>query len=275
MRVRCKPLLGTFVEIAVPAGFEGAIEAAFETIAHVHARMSFHGETSDLALLRRAKVGQPVTVDSDTVAVLSIARDLHLRSAGLFDVAVGAELVADGFLPRPEEMPVGAGAGTTQDIAIVDDDRVACLAPMLIDLGGIAKGYAVDRAIEVLRDAGVPRAVVNAGGDLRVLGDVPETVHLREADGRVLGAIQVADAALASSGNQSDWKHSRGRLATPHFGRGRAPIAAAEAVTIIASRCVIADAMTKVALADRELAGAMLADVDGAIVPRPVRALAA
>jgi thiamine biosynthesis lipoprotein len=265
---RCRPLLGTFVEIAAPAGHHAAIDAAFAAVAHIHARMSFHEEGSDLAALRRAPVGAAVEVDRETVAVLRIAAALHARSGGLFDVAVGAALVAAGRLPHPPAIAQPSlMLGTAADIELIDDTHVSCRAPLLIDLGGIAKGHAVDLAIETLGAAGVDHAVVNAGGDLRVLGNTPEPVWLREADGSTPMAIAVADAALASS--------SRPEQGSVHLGYGRVPLPAPQAVTVIADRCVIADAMTKAALADPELAAMMLNELGGAIVDRTALGLAA
>jgi thiamine biosynthesis lipoprotein len=256
-------LLGTFVEVAVPQGYESAIDDAFEAIAHVHARMSFHQEDSDLARLRKAAVGQFVRVDPDTAAVLRFAKQLHAASGGLFDVAVGARLVELGLLPcpcgtRPQEL-----IGTAADIEVRGDDRVRCLSPMLIDLGGIAKGYAVDRAAIALATAGVPSALVNAGGDLRVIGDLPQIIHLRDADGSLVGAIEMANSAVATSGRITDG------AASPHLDRQRRSINVRHAVSIVAGQCILADAMTKIALADETLATAMLRDLGGEILPFP------
>lgn len=261
---RCRPLLGTFVEIATPVGSEAAVDAAFAIVAHVHARMSFHEETSDLAALRGAPVGQIVSVDVETIAVLRQARALYRRSGGLFDVSIGADLVRFGFLPRPDLST--AATGTADDIEIVDDTHVRCHRALLIDLGGIAKGHAVDRAIEVLAERGVTEAIVNAGGDLRVLGAPAEPIHLRDADGRICHAIQLADAAVATSSNLHDRRADGGRIATPHLDAGRNPILSDHAVTIVADRCIVADAMTKVALANPTLAEAMLAEMGGEIL---------
>ena len=259
---RCRPLLGTFVEIAVPRGHESAIDPAFHAIAHVHARMSFHQEDSDLGRLRNAPVGQSITVDPDTVAVLRFAQGLHAASDGLFDVGVGAQMVALGLLPRPTGIAGGELTGTTADIEINGEGRVRCLQPMLIDLGGIAKGYAVDRAAAALILAGVPSALVNAGGDLRVIGDMPQLIHLRDADGSLAGAIEAANCAVATSGRTTQGP-------SPHFdGNGR-PISVRHAVTIVADECIIADAMTKIALADRMLATALLQKLGGEILPVP------
>lgn len=264
---RCRPLLGTFVEVAVPQGYVSAIDGAFGAIAHVQACMSFHQEDSDLARLRHASVGSFVRVDPDTVAVLRFAKQLHAASGGLFDVAVGARLVELGFLPAPAGLRPEDLTGTTADIEIRDDDRVRCLRPMLIDLGGIAKGYAVDRAAAALAMAGVPSALVNAGGDLRVVGDLPQIIHLREADGSIAGAVEVANCAVASSGRIIDGTVS------PHLDRQRRPIAVRRAVSIAAGQCIVADAMTKIALADERLATEMLSDLGGEILhlPGPVR----
>lgn len=266
---RCRPLLGTFVEIVAPGGSEEAVEAAFARIAHIHARMSFHEETSDLAMLRRAPAETIVAVDPMTVEVLSVAADLFARSDGLFDVSIGADLAADGFLPMPSGLAPGKAIGTARDIRVVDAGHVRCMRPVLIDLGGIAKGFAVDCAVQVLSEAGIRHAVVNAGGDLRVLGDRAETVYLREVDGTIAFSLVLADAALASSGDIGLVRAPGGKLASPYRGRGRTPIPVRTAVSVVAERCVIADAMTKIALADPALAATMIRDLGGEIVVRP------
>lgn len=266
---RCRPWLGTFVEITIPDGCDGAAEAGFAAIAHIHRLMSFHEDGSDLAALRRAPAGTIVEVGPETVAVLRISAMLAERSGGLFDVTVGARLAAWGFLPMPCDAHGETLPGTAADIALVDDTHVVCRRPMLIDLGGIAKGFAVDCAVDALRAAGVPRGIVNAGGDLRVFGDRAETVHLRGSDGIITASVEVSDAALASSSNAHLRRQADGREASPHVGRDGAAVLAVDSVTVIARRCVIADAMTKIALADAALAEGMLAELDGALVPHP------
>ncbi|MCC4596539.1 FAD:protein FMN transferase [Xanthomonas campestris pv. phormiicola] len=261
---RCKPLLGTFVEIRVPDGCQAAADLAFAQIAHVHARMSFQEEGSDLAALRRAPAGTAVQVDPDTVEVLALAQSMHRRSCGLFDVGIGARLVASGFLPRPPGIDLRRMRGTGADIEIVGRDRVVCRRGLLIDLGGIAKGFAVDRAIACLRQAGIERAVVNAGGDLRVLGR--EQVHLRGADQAIAAVVELHDSAMASSSNLHQRRPHRGRTHTPHLdGRGQ-PVLSEIAVNVVAPCCALADAMTKIALQAPALADAMLAEHGGFIV---------
>lgn len=265
MLTRCRPLLGTFVEIIVPRDAGQCFDAAFQEVVHVHERMSFHDEDSDLARLRRAATDTTVEVAPETVEVLSLAQELHRRSDGLFDVTIGHELVRSGFLPRPPMFPRSRRDGSTADIDIIDDGHVICHKPMLIDLGGIAKGYAVDRAIESLQRAGVSEALVNAGGDLRMFGDRDWEIQLRDADEIVRLSTRLANCAMASSANLANRRRRMGRLHTPHIGLNRNPIACDKRVSVIAPRCVIADAMTKIAMADRTLAQRLLADYGGRV----------
>ena len=269
---RCRPLLGTFVEVAATGVDLSAIDAAFAAVARVHAAMSFHDEASDLALIRNAPVGTMVTVATDTITVLRLAINLHHRSQGLFEVAIGSQLVADGLLPPPAGYAAAILTGTSADIEIIDDQRLICHRPLLIDLGGIAKGHAVDCAVQVLTAAGAEQAIVNAGGDLYVIGATPQRIYLRGTNGQADAAIDIADAALASSGPLAVAAPGAG---PPHYGRNRLRLAAGNPVTVIAETCIIADAMTKIALAEPELAAAMLAELGGAIIARPDASLAA
>lgn len=253
---RCRPSLGTFVEIAVEEGDEAAIEAAFAAVAHVQARMSFHEETSDLARLRAADPGKVVRVSRITVEVLRLAATLHAASRGLFDVTVGRRLSQTGFLPRVEASD--RFVGRASDIEVVDDRHVRCRRAVLIDLGGIAKGYAVDRAVAALQAAKISGGIVNAGGDLRVFGPNEATVHLRSGGGLIAGTLSVADCAVASSANLLQRRFSRGRVCTPHVRPGGRSVLIDQTVTVVAPTCVLADAMTKVAMLDRSLAQSIL-----------------
>ncbi|MCJ2181592.1 FAD:protein FMN transferase [Novosphingobium sp. 1949] len=275
MPTRCRPLLGTFVEITVAPEAASAIDAAFGAIARVQALMSFHAADSDLARIRVAQPGECIEIAPETCEVLRIASELHRASNGLFDVTVGRELVRGGFLPRPARGPFrgpfgwpfrGERGATMADIELLEGNRVRCTRPVLIDLGGIAKGYAVDQAIAALRAAGACEGLVNAGGDMRLFGPRRWPVGLRDADGRVRTTIELADCAIASSANLGNRHRRWGRRVTPHIGFGRKPILCKERVSVIAPRCVIADAMTKIAMADRALAGRLLAPHGGQVL---------
>lgn len=266
LATRCRPLLGTFVEITVPDGFGVAVDAAFAAVAHIHSRMSFHEETSDLGATRRAIPGQPIALDRETVAVLRIALALHETSGGLFDVTIGRQLVESGFLPADGIDSLRQFVGGSSDIIILNDTHIMLRRPALIDLGGIAKGYAVDRAVETLAAHGVPFGIVNAGGDLRAFGPNEWQIGLRDADDVVRSALTIRQGALASSANLANRLRKHGTEHSPHIGKRGQPLLVGHRVTIMAEICVIADAMTKVAMADPELADRLLLEFKGHLV---------
>ncbi|WP_337847896.1 FAD:protein FMN transferase [Sphingomonas sp.] len=266
MITRCRPLLGTLVEITVPDVATAAIAPAFDAIAHVHARMSFHESGSDLGRLRAAMPGEMIAVDRETIAVLRMALAFYEATDGLFDVTIGRQLVSSRFLPKDGLGHLNRFNGTSADIAIVDDTQVRIGRRVLIDLGGIAKGHAVDRAVEVLIAHGAPMGLVNAGGDLRAFGDHDWPVQLRDADDVVRFMVPARNCAIASSANLLNRKRLRGSLHGPHIGLDRKPVLVDERITVVAEWCIIADAMTKIAMVDPALADDILAAHKGYVL---------
>jgi thiamine biosynthesis lipoprotein len=274
---RARPLLGTFVEIATPERFNAAIDAAFDAVAQVHGLMSFHEAESDVARLNREACEGPVSVHAWTFEVIAAAAELHRRSAGAFDIAVAPALQDLGLLPRAptEREALNGTSATSEAIELLPDHRVHFRHPALrIDLGGIAKGFAVDRALDKLREA-VPRALVNAGGDLAAFGPQPETVHVRDPrdPGRLLLALALQNQALASSALRFDPLHSTRTAPTAVIDpRAGTPVEAIIAATVRAPSCMVADALTKVVMVagtdaapvlEHYGAGALMMSADG------------
>jgi FAD:protein FMN transferase len=115
----------------------------------------------------------------------------------------------------------------------------------------------VDRAIDCLRDAGIPRGCVNAGGDLRVLGREAARVQLepRHGDERCVPVLEVANGSVASSGGGGRHREAVG----PHVhGIARHAVGGHAFVSVVADRCVVADALTKVVLAQGPRSEAVL-----------------
>ena len=245
---RCRPLLGTLVEIRVEGLREGrasaAVEQAFGEIADVHRLMSFHEAHSDVSRLHRAPYGAAVAVDPRTLEVLALARDIAGQTDGVFDVTVAPQLVRSGALPAPASAFVPDPAANWRDIELLPGARVRLARPLWLDLGGIAKGYAVDRAVELLQGCGATQICVNAGGDLRVAGARAEPVHLRAGREPLVARspdFVLSDGAVATSACHTD----------AHFdGRTRTGLAHAATVSVLAPRCAHADALTKIVLAE-------------------------
>lgn len=259
---RAKPLLGTLVDITVRAGdaprAQAALASAFAEVAAVHRLMSFHDPDSDVSRINRAPVGASTPVDSRTAEVLRMAWSLSVESHGIFDCTVARELVQWGLLPadratvpRNEVPPCPVGRRALP--WSLQGGHVIKHADCLIDLGGIAKGYAVDRAIAILVLHGVASALVNAGGDLRHHGEAPATIHLRDpADpGRVGSPISLHNAALASSATSGLDAAGARTVSALIDGVTRLPLPLGDGVSITAPTCIMADALTKFALAAR------------------------
>lgn len=250
---RARPLLGTLVELTVgglpPARLERAVQAAFAVVARIHARLSFHDPASDVARLNRLAVRRALTVGPDTWTLLRRALALSRQTDGCFDLTVARRLVTWGLLPAVGTAPHRGGAvGTWRDIELGAGRRVRFHAPLLVDFGGIAKGYAVDAAVRALRRAGVPAGLVNAGGDLRAFGPAPRTVHLRHPGdpGRFFALPPLHEIALATSAltySARRWRGATvGALVDPRTG---AACGHGLSVTVFARSAWLADALTK------------------------------
>lgn len=250
---RAKPLLGTLVEVSIGnvADESAAFGAAFSAIQRVHTLMSAHEPDSDLSRINREAHVRRVQVTPWTWSVLAEAQRIHEYSHGLFDCAVGNRLAAWGLLPteRYPQLVTSDLPPSLSELELLEDNHVRTGRPLGIDLGGIAKGFAVDMAIEALRSCDVQEAVVNAGGDMRVIGNTETPVHLRDpkAPGQLIYAGTIQDAAFATSGSY----FSSAVACTPEASalvdpRTQSAIVDNRSYSIIAKTCVVADALTKV-----------------------------
>ena len=153
------------------------------------------------------------------------------------------------------------GSGSWRDIILESAGRVRFRRPLLIDFGGIAKGFAVDRAVEILKRKRVMAAIVNAGGDLRVFGSASQLVHLRHpqaAEPRCWNG-ETSRARVATSGIYFARTNRRGCVSPILDARTGRAACDLISVTVGAANCVTADALTKVVFALREQAAPLLA----------------
>jgi FAD:protein FMN transferase len=266
---RARPLLGTLVEIgAVGANAAKGIEAAFREIETIHRLMSFHEQDSDVSRINRAAISTPVKVDSRTYEVLGWAQKFSAISQGAFDITVGAKLVAAGFLPKPADSDWPLEGSRFSDIFLLPENQLLLKRRVWVDLGGIAKGYAVDRAVETLQNSGVDSGIVNAGGDLYVFGaSQPVSIRHPEDASLLFPLGTVANIAVASSSGCFT-EHGENATATDPLidPRRAAALRWNLGVTVLASRCLIADALTKVVRLAPRLAPKILAQFDAQAV---------
>jgi len=250
MITRCKPLLGTFVEITIhPGADQTLIDHAFTAIEKVQSLMDFHQPDSELNYINRYAHHKAVDIHPWTAQVIRTAKQVHRHSRGLFNCGIGHRLVTAGLLPRHIDF-TNHNLGGIEDICFLTPELITSSRPVCLDLGGIAKGFAVDMAVKILISEGVSSGLVNAGGDLRVFGDQPHSIHIRNPKNHseLITISSLQNAALATSSlyfAKRDGQESH--LINP-FAQDEADIYvdSSESYSIIAKECIYADALTKV-----------------------------
>lgn len=254
---RARPMLGTFIEIAAagasPSAVSAAIDVAFATVAKVHRLMSFHDDVSDVSRLNRDAAALPVQIHSWTYQVLEASVEFYRVSAGAFDIAIAPTLQSLHLLPavRDASQPEFRPSRDCSAIELLPECRVRFHGSVKIDLGGIAKGFAVDRAIDRLREHGMLQGLVNAGGDLAAFGPETATVHIRDPRNPLstLCRTEIANEALASSGGRFEpFSAATPLRSTVIDPRTERAVTAVLGASVRASSCMIADALTKVVM---------------------------
>ncbi len=200
-----QPLLGTFVEIGVVSSdtdkshedaIHIAISQAFNVIALIQKLLSFHDPESDLSKLNGAKC-EWISLHPQSMRVLRLARTFTQASEHFFNCTVGGALVHEAILPDHFGQVVLA-RGNAADIEF-SKNSVRLRRSVLITLDGIAKGYAVDLAVQTLQEHQITAGWINAGGDLRVFGCVTLPIQRRELDDSLQFLSEVSHCAIATS----------------------------------------------------------------------------
>ncbi len=236
---------------------EHALAAVRAEVARLEAKYSHYREDSLLARLADA-AGTPVAVDAETANLLDFAATLHAQSDGRFDITAGRLTrlwdAQNGRLPTAEE--IARALATTGWHRLEWRRPRLRLAPgMRLDLGGIVKEYAADRAAELCRAAGVVAGVVDLGGDLALIGPhrdgTPWRVGIKapRAPERAAARIELPRGGLATSGDYERTLIVAGRryshIVDPRTGR---PVAGFASVSVVADSCLIAGAAATLAM---------------------------
>lgn len=238
------------------AAGEAAIEDVFAEMRRIDALMSTYKADSEISRVNATAATAPVPVSAELYALIEASLEYSRLSGGAFDITYASV----GYLydyrsrQRPADAAIDAALpGVDYRALRLDPQRrtVAFARPgMRIDLGGIAKGHAVDRGIALLRARGITRAMVNAGGDTRVMGDrfgAPWVIGIRhpDRDNEVALRIPLVDAAFSTSGDYERY-FDEGGVRYHHIldpKTGRSPHAL-RSVTIIAAEALHTDGLS-------------------------------
>lgn len=260
-----RPMMGTQARIVLYSQDEAqgkkAAETAFARMAVLNQLMSDYVEDSELNRLSRRAGGPPVPVSPELWEVLSYGQEVAQRSDGAFDMTIGPLVQLWRRSRRQKQLPdpqTLAKAKAKVGYRLLKLDPAHHTAQLLepgmkLDLGGIAKGYAADEALKVLRQQGVHQALVAIGGDI-VVGDAPpgsagwviQIAPLRPGTDKPVAPLLLANAAVSTSGDAEQYVEIDGKryshIVDPRTGLG---LQQRSSVTVVAPRGMLADAWTK------------------------------
>jgi thiamine biosynthesis lipoprotein len=241
---------------------EAAFAAVFGEFDRLDAMMSVWKDGSDILRLNAAAGDRPVPVSTETREVLGVARQVSEWTDGRFDVTFAAlsglwkfdSQDKDGRVPDRREIERRLPLINYRDVEVDDRAGTAFLKRkgMRVNLGGIGKGYAVDRSADILRRSGLRDFMIQAGGDMYVggtRGDRPWRLGIRDPRGpadRSFAMLDLTDGTFSTSGDYERFFMKDGRryhhildLSVGEPARG------CRSVTLVTERAVIADALAK------------------------------
>ena len=255
-----KYVMGTVFDILVydasPAHARDAIDAAFREIVRLDGVMSNYKSDSDLSRLNRCAHFQVCTIDPDLYRVIEESLRYSKLSEGKFDTSVGplvdfwkAVMRGERGYSSAEEQKLRSCVGY-DNIELRPPNQIefhsACLR---IDLGAIGKGYAVDRAAEILRTSHISNALINAGGStLFAMGAPPDQlswmVQLRDPSGRIGPQVALSDSSVSTSEQTPPsllGNNKGGHIIDPDTGT---PVASTAAISAVAKTATASDALS-------------------------------
>ncbi len=260
---RSQPLLGTYVQIELHGAlsqmdntefFNQCITEGFSAIIEIDRLMSFHREDSDLTRINKADAGEWVNINPHTFKVLKMTNALFQLSEGVFDIRCGDILMQKGILPR-HSFHKKTHQHSLENIIPLElrSGRVRKTGLWILDLGGIAKGYAVDCAVQRMKIFSSGKRLsgsVNAGGDLSVWGNHSFPIGVR-VEGKITPWIKTIELKRSAVAVSSVRENNRFQLFAP-AAHVKMPeeqfLNELKTVIIFAEHCAIADALTKIVL---------------------------
>jgi FAD:protein FMN transferase len=277
---RSVPVMGTIAQFAVvhrdPATAHAAIDAAFAELQWVERTMTRFTDTSDIGRANLSAARDAVPVSAETALVTREALRWADALDGRYDPAIGAVCRLWDVKHRHEPPPQTdirelAGRRFHRDVEVGTHGA----SPVLrfhgegarLDLGSVAKGYGVDRAVAALRARGIEKALVVAGGDLYALGSAPDgepwTIGIQSPtdERQVVGTLHLTNRAVATSGTYRQFFRHRGR----RYHHIMDPVTASPRESAMQSLTVVAESVMHADAATTALFGLGASEIDAAL----------
>jgi len=258
---RDEPIMGTRCAVELwsedRVSGDAAITSVFDDMRRIDRLMSTWKEDTEISRVNREGGKHPVKISAELFGLLKESVRYSELTHGAFDITYASVGYLYDFKRgvHPNQKAIDAALpGINWRHMVLDEKKLTVFFTrpgMRIDLGGIAKGYSVDRGIEILKKQGISRAMVNAGGDTRILGDrfgKPWVVGVRDPDheGKVFLRLPLTDAAFSTSGDYERYFDEDGKrfhhIIDPKTGDSARKC---RSVTIISDTATRTDALTK------------------------------
>ena len=257
-------IMGTRITVELwaddEAKAERAIDAVLEEMRHIDDSMSTYKPTSEVSLVNAKAAQGPMRISKELFDLLTTAKEYSVITDGAFDITYASVGYMYDFRKHvhPDEAQIDKALPAVNFRHVLLDAKNQTVqysqTGVRIDLGGIAKGYSVDRGIEVLKSFGFTRAYVSAGGDSRIIGDrfgKPWMVGIRDprkGEGSVITSIPLVDAAISTSGDYERYFEENGvryhHIIDPHTGHSASKVRSA---TVIGPNATRTDGLSKTA----------------------------
>ena len=271
-----RAIMGTEISVELwledTAAAETAIDAVMAEMKRIDRTMSPFIETSELARINRDASQHPVVISAEMVALLRQSLRYAKLTEGAFDISFASV----GYLydyrkhiaPDQGQIDSHIDAVDYRSIQLDEERRTVFFRKpgMRIDLGGIAKGYAVDRGADILRSHGVEHAIVTAGGDSHIIGDRrgrPWMVGIKDprADDKVAVLLPLSDVSISTSGDYEryfmDGERRVHHILNPRTGKSASAV---RSVSVLAPHGFDTDPLTKIFFVQGLEAGMKLID---------------
>ncbi len=239
---------------------EQAIDALLDEMRHVDDSMSTYKPTSEVSQVNAKAADGPMHISKELFDLLVTAKEYSVITEGAFDITYASVGYMYDFRKhvRPDEAQIDKALPAVNFRHLLLDPKKQTVQfsqkGVRIDLGGIAKGYSVDRGIDVLKSRGYTRMYVSAGGDSRIVGDrfgKPWMVGIRDprkGEGEVITRIPLVDAAISTSGDYERFFEEDGvryhHIIDPHTGHSASKVRSA---TVIGPYAMRTDGLSKTA----------------------------
>lgn len=263
----CKPLFDSFIDIHInfhkekldkvqTKHYKRAIDAAFLEMERIENLMTYFDHRSDISIINQTvslNKLHPISIHPLTYEVLQIAKLIAQLTNGAFNCGVEHSLNRWGIEKGMDNFEELIRNHSINNLEFLENSKVMVHRPVLLDLSGISKGFAIERAINILKMWGIKNALISEGGNLKILGKVPRSVILKNINKKVdvEALLKIPNSAVVSAFSLIVSQKKYQQLYVTDAPIESYPIIGEKIYSVVASNCLVADALSKALAVDK------------------------